>query len=431
MISLIFCLAVPLAVPVAPNYAEHVAPILIKHCVVCHRPEEVAPFSLLTYEDARKRANFIVQITQEGRMPPWKPEPDYNQFHDARVLSDDEKGVLAKWAKIGTPSGDLAKAPKPPAFESNWQLGKPDLILEMPAEFTVPAGGNDVYRCFVLPTGLKEDRTVAAIEFEPGNARVVHHALVFLDQRGLARKLDAKDAEPGFATFGGPGFLPTGGLGGWAPGSTPRRLPEGLGRMLGKGSDVVVQMHYHPSGKVEKDKSKLGIYFTPKPAENIVGLLPMLSREIRIPAGEKRYNRHVEFTVPETVRVVAMTPHMHLLGKEMKVRAITPEGREIPLVWVKDWNFNWQDTYMCKEQVEVPAGSKFVMDAWYDNSADNPLNPSTPPKEAVWGEQTTNEMCLCFISIIGKNPKSIAEVRMAALRQMVTPAMLLRILSGN
>jgi hypothetical protein len=417
--------------PENPNFADHIAPILHRHCVTCHRPGEVAPFPLITFEDARKRAKFISQVVQQGSMPPWKAEPGYNRFHDERVLTPGEKATLKAWAETGAPAGDLAKGPKPPSFEQGWRLGKPDLVLEMPAEFLVPASGKDVYRCFVLPTGLKEDRTVAAIEFQPGNPRVVHHALVFLDRSGKARALDQNDPEAGYGTFGGPGFLPSGGLGGWAPGNMPRRLPEGMGRMLSQGSDVVLQLHYHPSGKEEKDKSRVGIYFTPQPARDIVGMVPLLTRDIRIPAGEKRYQRHVEFTTPEALRVVSVTPHMHLLGREMKVRAITPQGKEIPLIWVRDWNFNWQDTYMCQEEVAVPAGSKLVMDAWYDNSGDNPLNPSSPPKVVTWGEQTTNEMCLCFISLASRDPESMRKVRTAALRQMVSPAMLLQILSGR
>lgn len=417
--------------PQNPTFADDVAPILHRHCVTCHRPGEVAPFPLITYEDAKKRAGFISQITAEGKMPPWKAEPGYNRFHDERVLTPMEKDTLKAWAASGAEPGDLTKAPRLRTIENGWRLGKPDLVLEMPADFTVPAGGNDLYRCFVLPTGITEDKTVSAIEFRPGNHRVVHHGLVFLDKSGQARALDAKDREPGYGTFGGPGFLPTGGLGGWAPGNIPRRLPEGLGRLLPKGADVVLQLHYHPSGKEEKDRSRVGIYFTPTPAREIVAMVPLLTRDIQIPAGEKRYHRHVEFTTPETLRVAAVTPHMHLLGKEMKVRAVTPQGKEIPLIWVKDWNFNWQDTYQCRELVEVPAGSKLMMDAWYDNSADNPLNPSVPPKPAKWGEQTQDEMCLCFLSLTTRDADSLRKVRTAALRQMVTPSMLLQILSGR
>lgn len=414
-----------------PTYSGQVAEILFRVCADCHRPGEVAPFSLLTYEDAKKRANFIASITSENKMPPWKAEANYNQFHDARVLTQSEKDTLAAWAKAGAPAGDLTKAPKPPTWESGWKLGKPDLVLEMPVDFTVPATGKDVYRNFVLATGLREDKTVAAIEFHPGNPRVVHHALVFLDRSGKAAELDRKEEGPGYGTFGGPGFLPSGGLGGWAPGNQPRRMPEGMGRMLAKGSEVVLQLHYHPSGKEEKDRSKVGIYFTPKPATEIITMLPLVSRDIKIPAGDKRYHRHVEFTTPERIRVVAVTPHMHLIGKEMKVKATTPEGREIPLVWIKDWNFNWQDTYMCRSLVEIPAGSKLTLDAWYDNSEGNPLNPSNPPKVVTWGEQTTNEMCLCFVSFVADNPESMRKVRSAAFKQLASPGMLLRMMMGG
>lgn len=417
--------------PQNPTFVEDVAPILNRHCVTCHRPGEVAPFPLITYQDAKKRAGFISQITQEGKMPPWKAEPGYNRFHGERILTAQEKNTLKAWAASGAEPGDLTRLPESPHSQNGWRLGKPDLVLQMPADFTIPANGGDIYRCFVLATGLEADKTVAAIEFRPGNPRVVHHALAFLDKSGQARALDAKDPGPGYGTFGGPGFLPSGGLGGWAPGNMPRRLPEGMGRLMPKGADVVLQLHYHPSGKEEKDRSQVGIYLTPQPARDIVAMVPLLTRDIRIQPGEKRYHRKVEFTTPEAVRVVAVTPHMHLLGREMKVRAVTPDGKEIPLIWVRDWNFNWQDTYQCRELVEVPAGSRLVMDAWYDNSDTNPLNPSTPPKLVTWGEQTHDEMCLCFLSLTARDADSLRSVRLAALRQMVSPKMLLQILGGR
>jgi len=385
------------------TFNKHVAPILWKNCASCHRPGEVGPFSLLTYKDAAKRADFLAEITADRRMPPWKAEVNFGDFHDVRRLSDADIKTLAAWAKGGAKEGDAKDLPPLPKFPEGWQLGKPDLVLEMPEEFEIPADGRDIYRNFVLPSGVTEDRTVSAVEFRPGNRRVVHHALFFLDSSGQARKKDEAEKGPGYSTFGGIGFTPTGGLGGWAPGAAPRFLPDGIGKMMKKDSDLVLQIHYHPSGKAEKDRSTVGIYFTKKPAEKVVAALPLLKRSLKIEPGEKRHKETVSFTLPVDVEVVGITPHMHLVGKEMKVKAVLPDGKEQGLVWIKDWDFNWQDQYLYTKPVALPKGTKLELEAYYDNSKDNPRNPNDPPKVVRWGEQTTDEMCLCGLQVVTKD----------------------------
>jgi hypothetical protein len=279
----------------------------------------------------------------------------------------------------------------------------------MPEPFTVPADGRDIYRCFVMPIPLSESKTVAAVEFRPGNRSVVHHALLFLDANGVARKKDEAEAGLGYSSFGGPGFLPTGGLGGWAPGSMPRRLPEGTGKYLRRGSDLVLQIHYHPDGKIETDRSSVGIYFTEKPATTLVGGLAVRSRSLNIPAGARHYQVTAESEVlPVDVNVLGVGPHMHLLGRKMKVTAETPDGRVVPLVWIKDWDFNWQGQYAFVEPLRLPKGSIVRVEAEYDNSVDNPHNPNSPPKPVHWGEQTTDEMCLLGVQL---TTDSMADLR--------------------
>lgn len=217
------------------TYSKDVAPILWKNCAGCHRPGEVGPFPLLTYKDTAKRASFLKDIVSERKMPPWKAEPGYGAFHDVRRLGDREIDLITRWVDQGAEEGNPRDLPPAPTFPEGWQLGKPDLVLKMPAPFTIAASGRDVFRCFVIPTNLDENRTVAAVEFRPGNRKVVHHALFFLDNAGKAREKDEADPGPGYASFGGPGFPITGSLGGWAPGAFPRRLPDGVGRMLRKG----------------------------------------------------------------------------------------------------------------------------------------------------------------------------------------------------
>jgi mono/diheme cytochrome c family protein len=387
------------------TYTKHIAAILWKNCAACHRPGEIGPFSLLAYGDASKRADFIAEVTSKRRMPPWKPEPNFGKFHDERRLSDREIGLIAGWAEAGAPEGAAADLPKPPEFSDGWQLGEPDLVLEMADSFAVPAEGPDIYRCFVVPIPLDKDTYVRGVEFRPGNPAVVHHAIMFLDSIKEARKKDAEDNEPGYASFGGPEINPTGGMGGWAPGTMPRFLSEGIVTYLKKGSDLVLQVHYHPSGKAEEDKSTVGIYFAKtvkgKPVKIVTGIA-VVQPELNIQAGEARAEFSGESQpLPADVEVLGITPHMHNLGREMKVTAIKPNGdTEVPLIWIKDWDFNWQGQYHLKESVRLPKGSVIKVQAVYDNSSTNPKNPNSPPQPVQWGLQSTDEMLLCSVQVV-------------------------------
>ncbi len=392
-----------------PTYSRDVAPILWKNCAGCHRPGEVGPFSLLTYKDAARRSDFLHKVTESRQMPPWKPEPGFGEFNDARRLSDAELRTIADWVEAGSPEGDPKDLPPAPKFAEGWQLGTPDLILKMPEAYKVPASGKDVQRSFVIPTPVDSDRTVAAVEFRPGNRRVVHHAIFYLDSTGTAREKDAADDGPGYESFGGPGFLPTGALGGWAPGAMPRMLPEGVGRYIRAKSDLVLQIHYHPDGKEELDQSVVGITFTRKPATKILAGVFVRSRGIYIPAGEPRHHVQAESEpLPVDVEALGITPHMHNVGREFKVVAETPDGRTVPMIWIKDWDFNWQGQYIYKAPVRLARGTIIRIDAYYDNSAANPKNPSNPPKLVTWGEQTTDEMCLCAVQVV---TDSLADLR--------------------
>lgn len=389
-----------------PTYAKDVAPILNKHCASCHRPEEIGPFPLLSYKDAAKRAKHIVEVVAAGSMPPWKAEPQEARFKDERRLSDEEKSVLKRWAESGAKEGDPKELLPTPAFPTGWRLGTPDLVLKMAKPFKIPASGRDVYRCFTIPIPIDADKTVAAVEFRPGNPVVVHHALLFLDALGQARKKDVDGS--GFGGFGGLGILPTGGLGGWVPGATPRFLPEGTGMYLRKGSDLVIQVHYHPSGKEEEDQSQLGLYFTKAPAEKIVTGIAVSSRGLYIPAGAKRHKVTAESQpLPVDANLIGIAPHMHTVGREMRVWAELPGGGKTQLIWIKDWDFNWQGSYQYESALRLPKGTVVKLEAFYDNSAENPQNPSNPPKPVRWGEQTTDEMCLLGLQMTTDTPADL------------------------
>ncbi|MGD9723034.1 MAG: cytochrome c [Pirellulales bacterium] len=393
--------AEPTAKPGAITFSEHIAPVLHKHCAACHRPGEIGPFSLLSYEDAQKRADFLAEITRERRMPPWKAEAGIGKFRDERRLSDDEIALFAKWAAAGAPQGDPKVAPEPPKFTDGWQLGEPDMVLKMAEPFSIPADGRDIYRCFVIPIDAPEDLMVSAVEFRPGNPKVVHHAIMFLDANQDARKLSKKDGMAGFESFSGPGVPPTGGLGAWAPGAMPRRLPDGIVKYVAKGSDLVLQLHYHPNGKAETDQSFVGLHFTKKPVQRIVSGIAIVQPNLKLRAGDAKAEvRARSEPLPSDVHLLGISPHMHNLGREIRVTVVDPSGKKsVPLIAIGDWDFNWQGTYQYVRPLRLPKGSRVQVQAVYDNSADNPKNPNNPPQEVHWGEQTNDEMCLVTLQV--------------------------------
>ncbi|MEX2114264.1 MAG: hypothetical protein WD845_13815 [Pirellulales bacterium] len=394
------------------TYSKHIAPILNEHCAACHRPGEIGPFSLLTYADAQKRADFIAKITSDRRMPPWKAEPGVARFRDERRLAADEIQLLSEWAAAGAPEGDPKHTPKPREYSAGWQLGEPDMVLKMSEPFEVAAGGNDVYRCFVVPIPIDDDRMVTTVEFRPGNPRVVHHAIMFLDSNGQGRQRDGKDGKPGFPCFGGPGIVPTGGLGAWAPGTMPHPLPDGIAKYVRKGSDLVLQVHYHPSGKAETDQSVVGLYFSKTPTERVVTGVAIVQPELKIPAGAPHCHvRAVSERLPADVHVLGVSPHMHNLGKQITVTAVDPSGRRTAtLIAIKDWDFNWQGAYEFERPIRLPKGSRIRVEAVYDNSAENPKNPNTPPKEVKWGEQTNDEMCLVTVRVFTDTVEDLQKI---------------------
>jgi mono/diheme cytochrome c family protein len=404
------------------TFARDVAPILYTHCADCHHPGAIGPFSLLTYEDAAKRARTIAQVTTSRYMPPWRAAPGFGHFADERRLSDREIEVLAEWARLQAPLGDPKELPPTPVFSSSWALGEPDLVVPMPHEFEVPASGPDIYRCFVLEQKIPDDSYVVAVDFRPGAPTVVHHCLVFLDTSGAARRLEKDAGGNGYPAFGGPHFVPAGSLSGWAPGAQPALLPSGCGRPVKKDMDIVIQMHYHPNGKVEHDRSTLALYFAKKPIEKVVGWVPLWNENIDILPDEAHYTRHAGLTLPMDVTVIGIVPHMHLIGHEMKVVAKTPEGETIPLIWIPDWAFRWQGQYTYSTPLHLKKGTRISLEAIYDNSSANAQNPNDPPQEVTFGEQTTDEMCLCFLTLAVDGLEDLRTVRRALSQEKREPA---------
>ncbi len=404
------------------TFSETIAPIIHQNCTTCHRPGEAAPFSLISYEDVRRRGALIANVTESRYMPPWHAAHGFGEFADERRLTDAQIAAIAEWVKQGMPQGDPKKTPAPPQFTEGWHLGQPDLVLEMPSAYELPASGPDIYRNFVVPTHLTEDKWVRAIEFHASTRRVVHHVLFAFDPSGAATKLDGRDGHPGFSgmsAIGVAGARGNGGsLGGWAVGATPQFLPENLAMPLPKGSDIVLQMHFHLSGKPETERSTIGVYFASKAPDKAVQTVQApalfgIGAGLNIPAGKKDYVIEDSVTLPVDVRAVSVSAHAHYLAKEMKATATLPDGAIQPVLWIQDWDFNWQDRYNYKSPLTLPKGTRIDVRITYDNSADNPRNPSHPPRNVAWGEQSFDEMGSVSLMVVAANREDEATLRQA------------------
>lgn len=400
-----------------PTFTKDVAPIVFENCTTCHRPGQVAPFPLLTCADAQKRAAQIAAVTQSHFMPPWKAEPGFGRFHGERRLLDAQVATLQKWARAGAPQGDPRALPPLPHFPEGWQLGKPDLVLKMSRPYTVPADGPDVQRCFVVSIPTPKDAYVVGYEFRPSDPKVVHHALLYTDASGVARQKqtrnEQKTGEVGYPSFGGPGFLPSTVLGAWVPGETPESLPDGIAKSLPANNDLVIQTHFHPTGKPETEQSEVGIYFAKRPPAKLVEGILEGDFKINIPPGEKNFVARDSFTLPIDVQAISIQPHAHLLCKDMKVTATLPDGTAKPMIWIKDWDWNWQGAYPYADPVRLPKGTRLDMAFTFDNSADNPHNPNSPPQWVRFGEQTKDEMALCGLEVIADNAADVPTLRQA------------------
>ena len=384
------------------TFHRDVERILQQHCQDCHRPGQVAPFSLLDYESAWLFSRHIRTAVQTRYMPPWKPvRGEGVPLHFERGLSDAEIDVLTRWVEQGALEGNPADAPEPREFSDGWPLGEPDLILEMPTEYTPDKEGADDYRCFSLAPNLPADRKIRAIAVEPGNRQIVHHVILFPDPEAKSASLHQPgDPQPGYTCFGNPGFDNAGFYGGWVPGNSQRPLPAGVAMTLGANARIALQIHYHPDGTQQTDRTRVGLYFTDEPNPKELIFLPLVNRDFEIPAGAEKYEVTAAFPAIASARLYALLPHMHLLGREIKLDLIRGDQVET-LIRIEDWDFDWQDTYWLKEPLLVPASfaNGVKLTCTYDNSANNPNNPNRPPKPVRWGEKTTDEMALMFIAV--------------------------------
>jgi len=428
----------PLTAPRSlPTFGRDIAPIIYAHCAECHhstQPQHGAycgnnAFSLLHYEDVKARAAEIAIATRNHVMPPWLPEPGYGDFAGAYRLSDAEIALISQWARDGAPEGPTSAIPPAPRFTEDWQLGKPDLILEAAQPFTVPANGPDVFWNFVFSPSLKTTRYVRAIEVRPGSdLSLIHHANVILDPAHSARREEMKPGAgfPGMdiALAHSPFDIPSHFLF-WKPGSAPWVEPDGLAWPLDPGTDLVLNAHFMPSGTREEAKPSIGLYFTDKPPSKFPMVIELENDDaLDIPAGDHNFLVSDDFRLPRDVDVLAVYPHAHYLGHVIEGYATLPNGKREWLIRIPNWDPNWQAVYHYRNPVFLPAGTVISMRYRYDNSSANPRNPNSPPRRVRGGNQATDEMAHFWLQVLPRNSgdgrDARIEIQTALLEHRVT-----------
>jgi len=370
------------------TYAKQVAPVVQKRCQECHRPGEIGPFPLLTYEDVMKRTSRIREAVLEERMPPWHADPRHGKFANDRRLTHEERDTLLAWIDNGALKGDDKDLPPPLRFIEGWKIGQPDKVFTMAKDFQVPATGVVDYQRFVVDPGFKEDTWVQAAECRPGNRKVVHHILVYILAPG---RRDPYELDGTAAT-----------LVGWAPGDMPAVYSPDTARLVPAGSKLLFEVHYTPNGTEQSDRSLVGIRLAKKPPANSVEMNILGNMIFRIPPGASNHKGQMTFTFPEDGLVLSFMPHMHLRGVSARYEMTYPDGTTKTLLSVPDYDFGWQSVYRLEEPLHVPKGSKLTWIGHWDNSADNPRNPD-PKKAVFWGLQTWDEMQNGWMEVVWRN----------------------------
>ena len=394
------------------TFNKDIAPLLWTHCATCHRPGQMAPFSLLEYSDVVSRARQIATVTANHTMPPWLPEPGYGTFVNERRLKPEEVAAIQQWVKDGVPRGDANDLPRPPTWSDGWQLGTPDLVVQIPEPFVIQPGDSDVFRNFAIPIPITTTRYVRGIEVRPGNAKVVHHATLAIDRTRASRVRDEADPLPGFGggMFSDTARNPESRALGWTPGMTPSFEPDGMPWRLEKGSDLVLELHMIAprAGGSQQVQPSVAFYFSDTPPTRSSIDFKIGSKDIDMPAGQSAYAIEDHYTLPVDVDVLSVYPHAHYLAREMKAQATLPDGRVTPLIWIRNWDFHWQDDYRYATPVHLPRGSVISMRYTYDNSAANRHNPRAAPAHVVYGPQSSDEMGDLWLRLLPRNAADAA-----------------------
>jgi len=396
-----------------PTYYKDIAPVLQNRCQECHRPGEAAPMSFMSYDQVRPWAKAIKTAVLTKKMPPWFADPHVGKFSNDRSMSQQEIDTLIAWIDGGVQAGNPKDAPAPRRFAEGWTIGQPDVVFQLPNAIDVPASGVVDYTYVVIPSGFTEDKWVQFAEVRPDARSAIHHIIAFLRPPGSRWLKNAKPGIPyvpeGFKgrTQTGESREPQGNLEdqipgellvGFAPGLPPTQCKPGEAKLIKAGSDLVLQLHYTPNGKATTDRSRVGLIFAKEPPERRVMSMLAMNAFLKIPPGDANYETHARATVPLDVNLVALTPHMHLRGKDFLYTAVYPTGERQVLLNVPHYDFNWQLSYVETQELLLPKGTRIECVAHYDNSPNNPANPDAT-KEVRWGDQTFEEMMIGFFDV--------------------------------
>lgn len=392
-----------------PTWSSNIAKTMYTHCTSCHRDGGIAPFSLMKYEEVASKKNSVLEAITSRSMPPYPADTKFRSYSHQRTLSDTEINDMIAWVSNDAPVGDIASAPKPPTYSSGPIIKNPSFTAQMPVYATqAKAGGDDEYRCFVLDGSPTKDEFISAIEVVPGNPEIVHHVLVFQDTSSIPLKLDAESPGPGYPGFGGVGSSTADLIGVYVPGIEPYFFPKGFGVRFQKGARIILQVHYPAGTEGKQDFTAVRLVYSDAPSTREVFISPLLNRKnivdgpLRLPPGQvKTFTQRI--TIPNDATVFSVMPHMHLLGKSIEINLMTLKDT-IPVISIPHWDFHWQMAYTFKTLQKVPRGSVLESKVTYDNTEENPHNPSIPPKEVTWGEGTTDEMMLTYFYYTGYQP---------------------------
>ncbi len=392
--------------PSAPTYTASVSSLLAAHCAACHHAGGPAPFTLTSYEDAASHAQDILRAVESERMPKWKPEPGVGgPFVRTRHLSEQEVTTIKEWVAAGAPRGEGGHAHAATGEHGTWRLGAPDVVVQLPEAFILPAGRDDTFRNFAVRVPTDVVRHIKGIEFIPDNHLVTHHANIRVDPTNGSARLDAKDPGPGYEGIAAPtAVFPDGHFLGWTPGQGATFLPDGLAWRLAAGSTLAVELHMVPTTTPQLVNFKIGLYFTDTPATRTPVMIRLGKQDLDIEAGAKVYSVHDEFTLPVDVTLLSLQPHAHYLAKEVSGSARLPDGTRIPLLLIKDWEFHIQDVYRLESPLFLPKGTVLRMDYSWDNSATNPRRPPGPPRRVRWGQYTSDEMGDLWMQLMPRDP---------------------------
>ncbi len=392
----------------AVTFTKDVAPIIFQNCAVCHRPGEVAPMSFLSYKEVRPWAKSIRETVVTRQMPPWYADPNHGEFINDRRLTQKQIDTIVAWVEGGAKEGNPKDLPPAPKFnDEGWSIGKPDVVLSMTEEFSVPTDGEIPYKYYAVPTNFTEDKYVQSVEIKRGAPSVVHHVIVSVREPGQGPlppageiRLDQRRVNPEAARDpqrdrenARRGTNPDGMLIGWAPGMSPTQLRPGHAKLVKKGSVLIFQMHYTTNGVAAKDRTSVGLIFAKEPVEKRYIITGPGARDLVIPAGDPSYESRSSFTFKEDSHIWGFMPHMHVRGKDFKYTLILPDGSSKVLLNVPKYDFNWQLNYWLKAPVAAPKGSRLECVAHHDNSVNNKYNPD-PTKTVYWGDQTWEEMMI-------------------------------------